>query len=280
MRGKTTTIDFAAIDGVELQHGRNEATSFSPHFHEEFQILVMLDGCLRLTVSGQDYVVEPPAICLVNPAQVHAGGAQGWGWECRNFYVSQDVAARLMGVKVAPAFPMSVIYDVALAHKLATVHEVASANRGSALPALIEELGNLFRRYAVRVSPRSLNRSHPGVQLAVSHLRARYIEPIRIDTLARMSGLSQFHFLRTFSRETGITPHAYQNQLRLTLALRRLREGAPTAQAAAESGFYDQSHLIRILRRSHGLTPTMLKRAAQKRNFVQYRPGSQGDGLD
>jgi AraC-like DNA-binding protein len=264
------TLKFKAMHGVELQHGRNEAVSFSPHFHEEFQILVVLDGCLRLTVSGQEHVVAPPAICLVNPLQVHAGGAQGWGWECRNFYVSQKISARLMGAddRCASVFPKTQVHDVALAHRLAAAHERACADVERS-GALSEALAILFRRYAVSAPPGDAERMHPGVQMALLHLRARYVEPIRIQTLARMSGLSRFHFLRTFARAIGMTPHAYQNQLRLALAVRRLRESAPAAQAAAECGFYDQSHLMRVLRRSHGLTPALLKRANLKRNFVQ-----------
>ena len=270
MRHKSATLKFKAMHGIELQHVRTEAVSFSPHFHEDFQILVMLDGCLRLTVSGQDHVVTPPAICLVNPMQVHAGGANGWGWECRNFYVSQKLAARLLGGddQCAPVFPGAPVHDVALARRLTTAHELACAD-GERSGALIEALAILFRRYAVGALPSGAERMHPGVRMALLHLRARYAEPIRVQTLARMSGLSRFHFLRTFARAIGMTPHAYQIQLRLAFAVRRLMENAPAAEAAAESGFYDQSHLMRALRRSYGLTPAMLKQANLMRNFVQ-----------
>ena len=270
MRQKSATLKFKAVRGIELQHGRNEAVSFPPHVHEEFQILVMLDGRLQLTVSGQDQVVTPPAICPVNPLQVHAGCAKGWGWECRNFYVPQKIAARLMGAhsKCAPVFPTPLIHDIALAHRLAVAHKWACED-GERSGALIEAVAILFRRYAVSAHPNGGDCMHPGVQMALLHLRARYVEPIRVQTLARISGLSRFHFLRAFARAMGMTPHAYQIQLRLASAVRRLRENAPAAEAAAESGFYDQSHLIRVLRRSHGLTPAMLKKANRMRNFIQ-----------
>ena len=104
------------------------------------------------------------------------------------------------------------------------------------------------------------------VARAVQMLRDDPARAVTLAELAAMVGLTRFHFLRSFARETGLTPHAYQVQARLHLARRMIARGMPLADAAAEAGFADQSHLTRVFGRSYGMTP-----GAYARNFVQDR---------
>ena len=73
--------------------------------------------------------------------------------------------------------------------------------------------------------------------------------------LAAAAGLSRYQFLRAFTRLTGLPPHAYLLQRRVQHARRLVRGGLPLAEAAAASGFADQSHMTRCFARSFGLTP-------------------------
>lgn len=84
-------------------------------------------------------------------------------------------------------------------------------------------------------------------------------EPLDIDALARIAGLSAFHFSRTFARSVGVTPHRYVVRTRLRRARELLREGRlSVAEVAAETGFADQSHLSRWIKRVHGATVRQL----------------------
>ena len=57
-------------------------------------------------------------------------------------------------------------------------------------------------------------------------------------------------------------PHAFQTQVRVARAKALLLRGWPISQAAAHTGFADQSHLTRHFKRLVGVTPG------------QYRQGS------
>jgi len=84
-------------------------------------------------------------------------------------------------------------------------------------------------------------------------------EPIEVSTLASMAGRSPFHFSRVFSRSVGMTPHRYVVHLRLQRAIELVREGRSSfAEIAARTGFADQSHLSRWVRRVRGVTLTQL----------------------
>jgi AraC family transcriptional regulator len=84
-------------------------------------------------------------------------------------------------------------------------------------------------------------------------------EPIEVAELAKLAGRSSFHFSRVFARSVGMTPHRYVVHLRLQAAIERTREGrAGLAEIAAATGFADQSHLSRWVRRVHGVAPSEL----------------------
>jgi AraC family transcriptional regulator len=91
------------------------------------------------------------------------------------------------------------------------------------------------------------------------YLMARLDEPIDVATLAHMTKRSQFHFSRVFHRSVGVSPYGYIVYLRLRSAVELIREGRlGLAEIAASTGFADQSHLSRWVRRVHGVSPTQL----------------------
>lgn len=88
-------------------------------------------------------------------------------------------------------------------------------------------------------------------EYVVAHLD----EPIDIATLAKIAGRSRYHFSRVFTRSIGITPHRYVVYLRMQRAIELVREAELSlAEIAARTGFADQSHLSRWVRRVHGVT--------------------------
>jgi AraC family transcriptional regulator len=73
------------------------------------------------------------------------------------------------------------------------------------------------------------------------------------------AGCSPFHFSRMFTRAVGLTPHRYVVHLRLRRAVEPVRDApAGLAEIAARTGFADQSHLSRWVRRVYGVSPTQL----------------------
>jgi AraC-like DNA-binding protein len=92
------------------------------------------------------------------------------------------------------------------------------------------------------------------------HLRAHITESISLDELAAVAGLSKFYLLRAFRFAYGVTPHAYQMQLRLAHAWRLIVDGRPLSHATYDAGFADQSHLTRRFASAFGLSPARYAR--------------------
>jgi AraC family transcriptional regulator len=84
-----------------------------------------------------------------------------------------------------------------------------------------------------------------------------------LEELAAIAAMSKYHFLRTFRRITGVTPHQYVLQRRLhRAALVLVTTRDPVAKIAMTEGFGDLSTFNRQFRRGVGTTPTQLRSTA------------------
>jgi AraC family transcriptional regulator len=82
-------------------------------------------------------------------------------------------------------------------------------------------------------------------------------QPISLDDLAGVAGVSRFHFARQFRQSTGESAMGYVLRLRVERGKARLKDRDTTvARIAVELGFADQSHFTRTFRRLVGTTPT------------------------
>lgn len=89
-------------------------------------------------------------------------------------------------------------------------------------------------------------------------------EAISLEDLARVAGVSRFHFARQFRARTGESPMGYLLRMRVERAKARLRDSrARVIDIAAELGFADQSHFARAFRRLVGMQPSAYARVAE-----------------
>lgn len=95
-----------------------------------------------------------------------------------------------------------------------------------------------------------------GVSRAINWIRANYAEPIRLEALSDMAGMSLSTFHRHFRTVTTMSPLQFHKQMRLREARARLLTGA---DGVAETGFavgYDSpSQFSREYARQFGLPP-------------------------
>jgi AraC family transcriptional regulator len=100
------------------------------------------------------------------------------------------------------------------------------------------------------------------LQRVRERIEAEFHRDISLDRLAEESGYSRAHFLRMFRVATGITPHQYVLDVRLTHAQEWLRrKGSNLADVAAVCGFSSQSHMTSVFRRRLGVTPAEFRRS-------------------
>ncbi|MBR2432559.1 MAG: helix-turn-helix transcriptional regulator [Clostridia bacterium] len=82
-------------------------------------------------------------------------------------------------------------------------------------------------------------------------------EPIDLDAVCRQFSYSKQYVIRVFKRETGKTPIAALNELKLKKSCAELiKEEHSIAEVAESCGFFDYNYFSRLFRRLYGMTPT------------------------
>ena len=89
-------------------------------------------------------------------------------------------------------------------------------------------------------------------------------QALPLEQLGDELGLSKFHLLRAFQKETGLTPREWAMQLRTRRAKGLLRNGMAASDVAHHLGFADQSHLNRHFRSAYGITPGLYQSAVKR----------------
>ena len=111
--------------------------------------------------------------------------------------------------------------------------------------------------HAAQALRMTLGSSHAGQVIAAIHsLRDRFAEPVRMEELAAVAGMSVSAFHRQFKAVTARTPLQYQKQLRLMEARRLLiSEDVNVESAAYQVGYESPSQFSREYTRMFGAAP-------------------------
>jgi AraC family transcriptional regulator len=84
---------------------------------------------------------------------------------------------------------------------------------------------------------------------------------LSLNELAAVAGLSPSHFSARFKAATGQPAHQFVVRCRVKFAMSLLaNRNLNLTEVAAQSGFCDQSHMARCMRRVMGYTPSILRR--------------------
>ncbi|MDO9356542.1 MAG: AraC family transcriptional regulator [Solirubrobacteraceae bacterium] len=96
----------------------------------------------------------------------------------------------------------------------------------------------------------------------VDFMEAHLHEAITLDALAALVPMSKYHFLRSFSLSTGLTPHRYLRQLRLRRAAELLRRTEdPVARISVAVGYVNSAKFAAAFRAQHGASPSRYREA-------------------
>jgi AraC-like DNA-binding protein len=94
------------------------------------------------------------------------------------------------------------------------------------------------------------------VRQAITWIRAHFDEPVRVEALAEIAGMSPASFHRHFKAATAVSPLQYQKMLRLQEARRLMVVNADTTRTAYTVGYESASQFSREYARMFGAPPS------------------------
>ncbi len=102
-----------------------------------------------------------------------------------------------------------------------------------------------------------------SIARAIDHLIAHYQEQPSLETLARVAGMSTFHFQRVFKRRAGISPKRFGQFLTVNHAKRLLVENRSVLDTALDVGLSGPSRLHDLFLSLEAMTPGEYKTAGR-----------------
>lgn len=256
--------------GVLLEHYSYQpglVYGYPAHVHPEYQFVVNVNQPGNYIYRGASLNFAAQNLCLLHSGEPHVTGGKRifavptaflvmYVEPARMQSLAEDVTAR--SGSAMPYFAAPVIGEQKLVSRYLQLFEAQSPHilpleRDARQLAFFAELLNNHSQNAGETS--NVRQDNSMLNRVRDFLHTHFSRSINLDELAVIAERSKFHLCRTFRRQTGMTLHAYQIQLRINLAKKMLLQKLPVSEVAESVGFYDQSHFGKYFKQSVGVTP-------------------------
>ncbi len=254
----------ARFEEMECLAARFIDHHYPKHMHDTYSIGVIIAGAEEFHYKGQKYVAPAGSIAALDPHEAHDGYPEksSGGFVYRMMYPSIDLMADiyrdLTGKDNLPFFSDVIYKNDQMAQRLLGLHAVLdqahdSLEQDSAFTQVFSEMvaNHSDKKYDLR----AVGCEGGPIALARQYLDDVYQDDVGLDDLAALTQLNRHYMIRAFKKEVGLTPHAYQTMRRVQVAKNKLAKGEQVIDVAIDCGFYDQSHLNRVFKKYHGITP-------------------------
>ena len=224
---------FIRTPGLELRSTRQSTQAYKRHSHAQLSIGAILEGNTRCICQDQEYLLAPGDLIVIPANAPHS---------C-NPVQGQPRSYHMLYIDTPLDFGQQVLRDDALFGLYLNVVNKMSPTALSALLAALPAGTN---------APPPLQTTSQRLQQA---LLSDLAFPPTLDELAQRFSLRKETLIRTFKRDTGLTPGSFLNISRVEYAKARLRAGDEIADVGYQSGFADQSHFHKTFVNYTAATP-------------------------
>jgi AraC-like DNA-binding protein len=246
-----------------------------PEVHDRFSVAYVRKGSFGYRARGEAYELVAGGLLVGYPGDEYVCTHEhAEADECLSFHMDDELAEqigppRAWKVGGVPPLAETMVLGELAQSAASGASDVGLDEVGFLLVSRFVEAATGLKRETASVATQDRRRAVD----AALFLEANADSEVGLEDAARETGLSPFHFLRTFSKVLGVTPHQYLVRTRLRRAARLLADGAlPITDVALEAGFHDLSNFIRTFRRAAGVSPREFRKASRgDRKILQER---------
>lgn len=253
---------------------------FPNHFHEYYVIGFIEGGKRHLWCKGKEYDTSAGDLILFNPRDNHyCAPVNGELLDYRAVNIKPEVMSRavkeITGEAYMPYFTQNLVYKSDITQSVQDLYQAVLSNA-----PLLEKEENLFflldqilREYASDFESADVLRPNRQIRSLCQYMEEHFAENVTLDDLLSMTDFGKSYLLRSFTRQTGVSPYRYLQTIRLDKAKRFLEEGIAPIDAAGMAGFSDQSHFTHFFKEFIGLTPKQYQRIFQDKEKESNETG-------
>lgn len=241
------------------------------HWHNEFEILRVKRGKLRLYLNGVEYSLERGDIALIGGGVVHSGKPSECVYECVVFDLNMLCRSSTDATfpKILPVINGAIPANCLLRAEDGMVYITACAlidtlcgrseyYEFSVYSYLYRLFGLLLEGGCFKTDRQPRRGSHQSEIMVtlLNWIEKHYSEHISLTEMASLCGINEKYLCRLFKSYTNRTPMDYVNRFRVDRsALSLAVNNRSVTEAAFENGFNDLSYFSRTFRKYKGVTP-------------------------
>ncbi|MGN0169100.1 MAG: helix-turn-helix domain-containing protein [Acetatifactor sp.] len=225
--------------------------------YDSFLVMYIQKGQLSVTLPSATTVAREGSFLLLDCYEPHAyhtetgcetlwchfDGALARGW-------FQTITGQLGNVfRLADPYP-------ALS-KLTTLYKQFAESAPLREPLLSKYINDILTAFLI-YSPSNLRTPDRdgSMEETITYINEHFAEELPLEKLAAKASLSQYHFIRTFRKETGFTPHEYLVNIRINTAKYLLKNSMLSIKDICfQTGFSCESVFCSAFKKRLGLTP-------------------------
>ncbi len=229
--------------------------------YDSFLLLYVKKGDLTLEFEEQVTTITAEQFLLLDCYRLHAYACPLhcdclWchfdGAVARHWYTA--IVSRLGNFFSMPA-------SCSPLEKLNTIYHIFASGHPVREPQMSKYLTDILTSFLL-YSPSAENDGQESnmAEKIITYINEHFRESLSVQELADIAGFSQYHFIRTFKKETGFTPHEYIIHTRIGTAKYLLKNTKMTIKDICfQTGFSCESVFCSSFRHCLGMTPAQYR---------------------
>jgi AraC family transcriptional regulator len=231
------------------------------HSHELAYLSFVIQGSYT-EYSGNHTRKCTPGTAIFHPAsETHSDRFEGAGGHLLSVEIAQSWIDGMAHGGCVTANPKSIKCGAVNMTAWRLLRELREPDSFSSL--VIE---GLMLQILAEIGRQQTSRSEPAqwMKIVVDILHEEFDQKLDFGLIAKRAGVHPVHLAREFRKQHRHTLGDYVLHIRIQAACQLLcRSKTPISEIAAQTGFFDQSHLARTFKRLQGCTPAQYRRLSR-----------------
>ncbi len=246
---------------------RKHLGNYELHWHDCFEIELILNGHATQRLNGVEYSLEKGDIYLLNPTDFHS--VTGNGAEVYNIMFSEGLMSDVLLQKI-----LSVEHNMlfrlresefrsaaAIISRMLDEFEHGDAYSSVYIENLLECLFILFLRKCSIEVDREPHGDGAELRRSLLFVHGHFRENPSMAAAAAVSGFNKNYFSGLFHEATGKTYKEYLNTLKLEYSKKLLLSGSLTVtEICYASGFNSLTNFLRAFKAKYGVSPGEMRK--------------------
>ena len=252
--------------------GRESEAIAAFHYAPTLEILLCKGAGGQVFIGNNCYSVKDKDVFIIPPNVIHATLFQVGTGEIYVFKLSLPHIKKYLDVENIMKCAGRTIYDCPfrLTEKYEEMHSIIIDEiynkEGFYRIVGVIKLISILNEAIPEINSERIKEPDEKIYNVISWTKEHYAEEITIERVSKEMSMSLPYFCKWFKMHTGVTYKTYLNELRVSMAIRMLKNGHDATGCCYACGFNNSSYFAAIFKRITGYTTSEYKKILLNRS--------------